>query len=93
LRPILNFAPGGEVVPQGWIYPLGVKLSVRPSILLNYTDCSPLCVNKGVNVRPRGQISPLGAKFTPMCEVHSWEPRVKLRMALRFSLETAASVL
>jgi hypothetical protein len=39
-----------------------VKLSGHPSILLNHRECSPLGVNKGVNVTPRGQISPLGAR-------------------------------
>jgi hypothetical protein len=72
-RPILNFvprsklSPQGVVVPQGWIlspgagwsYPMGVKFSVCTSILLNIRECSPLGVNKGVNIPPRGQISPL----------------------------------
>jgi hypothetical protein len=35
LRPILNFAPRGEVVSRGEFYPLGEKFSIRPSILLN----------------------------------------------------------
>jgi hypothetical protein len=39
-------------------------------------------VNKGVDISPRGQISSLGAKFTPRGEVRPWEPGVKLRMAL-----------
>jgi hypothetical protein len=84
LRPILNFAPRGKVWRQGqsclpgvkfvpwgrvWSYPLGVKFSVHPSILLNSRECSPLGVNEGVNV-------PLGDKF------HPWGPGVKLRMAL-----------
>jgi hypothetical protein len=34
-----------------------VKFSVRPSILLN-----TLGVNEGVNISPKGQISPLGAR-------------------------------
>jgi hypothetical protein len=91
-RPLLNFAPRGKLWPQGWScppgvnfvswdwsYPLGVKFSVCPSILLNSRECSPL----GVNIPPKGQISPLGAKFTPRCECHPWGPEVKLRMALR----------
>jgi hypothetical protein len=77
MRPILNFAPRGELwpqgrtlipkgkfcppganfVPKGWSYPLGVKFSVRPSILLNNRECSPLEVNEGVNIPPRGQIT------------------------------------
>jgi hypothetical protein len=40
-------------------------------------------VNEGVSIPPRGQISPLGAKFTPRGEVIPWGPGVKLRMALR----------
>jgi hypothetical protein len=39
-----------------------VKFSVRPSILLNKIECSPLGVNEGVNFTPRGQISHLGAR-------------------------------
>jgi hypothetical protein len=39
-----------------------VKFSVCPSILLNGRKCSPLGVNEGVNISPRGQSSPLGAK-------------------------------
>jgi hypothetical protein len=71
-RPVLNFAPRGKVGPQGWIlspgswsYPLGVKFSVRPSILLNNRECSPLGGPWGVNFTPRGQISPQGDKLTP----------------------------
>jgi hypothetical protein len=41
---------------------MGVKFSVCPSILLNSIECSPLGVNKGVNIPPGGQISPLGAR-------------------------------
>jgi hypothetical protein len=54
--------PGGELIP--W----GVKFSVCPSILLKRRKSSPLGVNEGVNIPPRGQSSPLG---------------LKLRMALR----------
>jgi hypothetical protein len=46
-----------------------VKFSVLPSILLNNKERSPLGLNEGVNFTPRGQISPLGAKFTPRDEV------------------------
>jgi hypothetical protein len=63
-RPILNFAPRGK------LWPPGVKFSVRPSILLNSGECSPLWVNK------RGWTFPLGDKF------HPWGPGIKLRMAL-----------
>jgi hypothetical protein len=44
---------------------MGVKLSpggeilCHPSILLNSRECSP----QGVNISPRGQISPLGVKL------------------------------
>jgi hypothetical protein len=41
LRSILNFAPRGEVVPQGWISPLGEKLSPEGKIL-----CLPLHSSK-----------------------------------------------
>jgi hypothetical protein len=68
-RAIFNFTPGENFDPQGRSYPLGVKFSVRPSILLNNRECLPLGVNEGVNFTPRGQISPLGAKFTPRGEV------------------------
>jgi hypothetical protein len=44
------------------IYPLGVKFSVRTSILLNSRECSPLGVIEGVKIPPWGQISPLGAR-------------------------------
>jgi hypothetical protein len=70
--PGANFYPRGEVVPQGWILGVklspGVKFSVRPSILLNSGECSPLGVNGGVNIPPRGQISPMwawGWSFSP----------------------------
>jgi hypothetical protein len=51
-----------------------VKFSVCPSILLNSRECTPLGVNKGVNIPPRGQVSPLGAKFTPRGQLHPWGP-------------------
>jgi hypothetical protein len=40
----LYFAPRGKLCPlgPGWSYPLGVKFSVRPSILLNSRECLPL---------------------------------------------------
>jgi hypothetical protein len=46
-----------------------VKFSVCPSIRLNSRESSPLGVNEGVNIPPRG-------------EVHTWGPGEKLRMAL-----------
>jgi hypothetical protein len=39
-----------------------VKFSVRPSILLNRSVCSTMGVNEGMNIPPRGQLSPLGAR-------------------------------
>jgi hypothetical protein len=66
-----NFDPRVEVVPQRWILTPGGEVilrwgfPVRPSILLNSRECSPLGVNEWVDISPRGQISPLGAKFTP----------------------------
>jgi hypothetical protein len=39
-----------------------VKFSVRPAILLNNRECSPLRMNEGVNIPPRGQMSPLWAR-------------------------------
>jgi hypothetical protein len=78
---ILNFAPGCKLWPQeqscspGVNFVPWVKLSpwreilCWSSILLNSWECSRQGANKGVNIPPRGKISPLG--------------RVKLRMALR----------
>jgi hypothetical protein len=65
-----NFDPRGEVVPQGWSYPLGVKFSVRPSILLN-SSVHPWGWTKGWTF-------PLGDKF------HPWEPSPLL--GLKFTL-------
>jgi hypothetical protein len=67
-RPILNFTPGGgqtvipgaKMSPRGELCPLGVKISVRHSILLNGRVYSPLGINKELNIPPIGQISPLG---------------------------------
>jgi hypothetical protein len=55
---------GSLTQKKGRSCPLGVKFSVHPSILLNNRECSPLGVNEGVKISPRGQISPLGVKFT-----------------------------
>jgi hypothetical protein len=44
----VKLSPGGEIV------------SVRPSIILNNRECSPLGVNEGVNIPPRGPNLPLG---------------------------------
>jgi hypothetical protein len=87
------YSPGSNFVPWGWSYPLGVKFSVCPSILLNNRECSPLGVNEGVNIPPRGPISPLGAKFNPRGEVYSWGPGVKLRMALWGRIQISAAAL
>jgi hypothetical protein len=55
--------------PRGEFCPLGVKLSrgeiqfsVCPFIFLNSRECSPLGVNEGVKIPPRGLISPLSAR-------------------------------
>jgi hypothetical protein len=67
-KPILNFSPRGKLLCQVRSCPMGVKLSpgvkfsVRPSILLYSRECSPLGVNQVVNIPPRGQIAPLGAR-------------------------------
>jgi hypothetical protein len=69
-RPILNFTPRGKLWPHGRSCPRGWN-SVCPSILLvNRRECSPLGVNGVVNIPPRGQSSPQGAKFTPRDEVY-----------------------
>jgi hypothetical protein len=57
-----KLSPRGVFFPRGQSYPLGVKFSVRPSILPNSRECSLLGVNEGVNIPPRVQISPLGAR-------------------------------
>jgi hypothetical protein len=67
----VNFDHQGKVVPQGLTLSPKVKFSVRPSILLNSRECSPLGVNEGMNIppgdkfHPWGPSSPLGANFTP----------------------------
>jgi hypothetical protein len=53
---------GAKLSPRGEVIPWGVKFSVCPSILLNSRKCSPLGVNEGVNIPPRGQILPLEAR-------------------------------
>jgi hypothetical protein len=70
--------PGAKLFAKGEFCPLEVKLSpggeisVRPSILLNSREYSPLGMNEGVNI-------PLGDKF------HPWGTGVKLRVALSLS--------
>jgi hypothetical protein len=51
---------GVNFVIWGSSYPLEVISSVCHSILLISRECSPLGVNKGVDIPPRGQILPLG---------------------------------
>jgi hypothetical protein len=54
-----SFDPQGRSCPpRGEVIPWGVKFSVRPSILLNSRECSPLGVNEGVNIPSKGQSSP-----------------------------------
>jgi hypothetical protein len=66
-----------------------VKFSVRPFILLNSRECSPLGVNKGVSISPRGQISPLGAKFKfntgGQVQVHPWGPSSSSPLGVKFT--------
>jgi hypothetical protein len=73
-----DFGLKGKVVPKGWIlspmgvkFSPGVKFSVRPSILLNSRECSPLGVNKGVNIHPRELISSLGPVLINIHSTHS----------------------
>jgi hypothetical protein len=72
----------GEVVHRREILPLGVKLSPDggevlcsplPSSKL-YKECSPLGMNEGVTIPPRGQSSPLGENFTH--DVKNWPLQV-----------------
>jgi hypothetical protein len=60
-----------------------VKFSVRPSILLNNKECSPLGERRG--------------HFTSSGQVHPWGPGVKIRMGdqigLLFSLGTFRKIL
>jgi hypothetical protein len=72
-RHILHFAPRGKLLPQGWI--LTPSGEVIPWVW-NSLFATPFLetvksvhpwggMNKGVTIPPWGQISPLGAKFTP----------------------------
>jgi hypothetical protein len=83
--PILNFAPRGKLRLLGEKFchlgvrlSPGVKFSVRPSILLNSTECSPLGVNEGVSIPPREQSSSLGVKFTMLLKTGLWMPGIIL---------------
>jgi hypothetical protein len=78
LAPRGNFCPPeANFVPWGWSYPLRVKFSVCPSILLNNRECSTLGVNEGVNIPPRGQISPQGwsQEWPSGPQGWNWSPR------------------
>jgi hypothetical protein len=60
-----NFDPRGEFCPlEGEVIPWGWNSPFTPPFFKT-VECSPLRVNKGVNISPRGQISPLVAKFAP----------------------------
>jgi hypothetical protein len=55
VNPGVKLSPRGKFCTLwGWSYPLVVEFSVRPSILLNGRECSPLGpgVNEGVNIPP-----------------------------------------
>jgi hypothetical protein len=64
---------GAKFDPQGWSWPLGGKLSpragwrpsVRPFVLLNIKECSPLGLNEGWAILLWDKVHPWGAKFTP----------------------------
>jgi hypothetical protein len=64
--------------PPMWppVIPWGYRPSVRPSIFLKSRKCSPLGVNEGVNrganITPRGQSSPLGPSSPLGIKVHPW---------------------
>jgi hypothetical protein len=75
-----NFDPRGEVVPQGWILSLGVKLSPGCEIL-----CFPLHSSKLWRVftpggERRGEHSPQGTNFTPGGEVKNGPQGEPLRL-------------
>jgi hypothetical protein len=96
LRPILNFAPrsklrlpGAKLSPRGeFCPPRGEFFTSGGEILCSPVHSSkqkrvlPPGGNKGVNIPPRGQSSPLGDSL------HPWGPGVKLRMAICFQHPT-----
>jgi hypothetical protein len=59
------------------------------SLVLRYLPKSEMWNDKMSNFPPRGNISPLGAKFTPRGEFHPWGRVVKLKMALCVMLTDA----
>jgi hypothetical protein len=81
--PILNFALGANFDPQGWILSLGDEVSTWNSLFAPpfFWECSPLGMNKGVNIPPRGRMSPLRAKFTPRGKLQPWGQTMLLKRA------------
>jgi hypothetical protein len=73
-RTILS--PRGEVIPWG-----RNSLFAPPFFYLNSRKSPPLGVNERVNIPPRRQISPLGAKFTPRGKLHPWGQTMLLKLA------------
>jgi hypothetical protein len=67
---ILNFTPRGKLWPLGVNLSPGVEILCSPLHSPNSRECSPLGVNEGVKISPRGQSSPLVAKFTPRGKLH-----------------------
>jgi hypothetical protein len=78
MRSVFNFSPGGEmwphgipystrveVIPYGWIYPLGMKPWVRQFVYLNGIECSPLGWTKGWTWPPGLELWPLGGQLLP----------------------------
>jgi hypothetical protein len=63
--------PREEVGPKGWtlfrVIPWELRPSVCPFIFLNSSEYSPLRVKEGVNIPPRDQSLPLGAKTHVDC--------------------------
>jgi hypothetical protein len=62
LRPILNFAPWGNLCPLVVKLFPGSEILCLPLHSMYSRECSPLGMKEGVNITPRGQISPLGAR-------------------------------
>jgi hypothetical protein len=95
LRPAVNFdprrqnlTPRGEVGTQGWTLStrgwsyLPGWPSVCPFVFLQRRAYSPVGVNEGVNISPRGQSSPLGANFIPRGKLHPWGQTMLLKKPL-----------
>jgi hypothetical protein len=73
---LTSFTPRGKFCPLGVQLSPGVKFWVRPSVLLNNRECSPLGVNKGMNITPGvnyGVNIPPGGELrgehSPWCEL------------------------